>query len=123
MRLFLNKKGDIPITILVIGVVSVCIFTLYSFIFSINQQSESFIGAGIIETIYSAQEEMWLDKSLNLGQYSDNQLFELRDSYGAVNLNVDRTNKIINGNYTSQAGKWIFKKDKVLLDIEYKYSD
>jgi len=119
----INKRGDIPITILVIGVVAVCIFTLYSFIFSINQQSESFIGAGTIETIYSVQEELWLDKSLNLGQYVDNPSYEFEDGNGLLVLKIDRGNKIVKGNYTSQAGYWIFKKDKVLFKIEYKYVD
>ena len=52
-----NKRGDIPITILVIGVVAVCFLTIFIFLNSENKKKENFVGPGLIETIYSMQEE------------------------------------------------------------------
>ena len=48
----MNRKGDIPITILVIGVIAVCILTIFSFMMSKSDIDETFVGAGLIETIY-----------------------------------------------------------------------
>ena len=42
MKKKMNKKGDIPVTILVLGVVLVCILTIASFYFSIIKISKNF---------------------------------------------------------------------------------
>jgi hypothetical protein len=115
-----NKKGDIPITILVIGVIAVCILTLYSFSFSLRLQHKNFAGPGLIETIYSIQEELWLDKTKNFGQYGDYGNFEFNKE-GKVAVSIDRRNKIINGNYSASQG-FFTKKDNVVVEIRYDYN-
>lgn len=45
----MNKKGDLPVTILVIGVLAVCAFAIFSFIYSSSQISKSFVGLEVIE--------------------------------------------------------------------------
>jgi hypothetical protein len=44
-----DKRGDLPLTILVIGVFAVCTLAIFSFIYSSHQINASFIGVEIIE--------------------------------------------------------------------------
>lgn len=100
-----NKRGDIPITILVIGVVGVCILTIFSFINFSGHTRETFVGPGLIETIYSIQEE---------NNLKNIQSFQEVVGYEGYNLKIifDENNQFpINGTYT--------KKGKVLVSIEY----
>jgi hypothetical protein len=53
-----NKKADISITILVLGVVAISILTIFSFINSRDNIEEDFLGIGLIETINSIEEEI-----------------------------------------------------------------
>ena len=105
-----NRKGDIPITILVAGVIAVCILTLFSFYYSTNKQKETFVGPGLIETIYSLQEEQQLNipnfqKPITKGVYSVKITFDETSGkfYGEFNL--------ING--------YVNKKEKNLISVEY----
>lgn len=54
----MNKRADIPITILVIGIVALCILTVVSSLYMKSQQDKSFIGIGLIETMLSIKEEV-----------------------------------------------------------------
>ena len=45
----MNNKGDLPVTILVIGVLAVCAFAIFSFIYSSFQISKSFVGLELVE--------------------------------------------------------------------------
>ncbi|MDD5589011.1 MAG: hypothetical protein PHP92_03050, partial [Candidatus Nanoarchaeia archaeon] len=50
-KILKNKKGDISITILVIGVFLVCGIATFSFINSMIQTRNSFVGIGMVEKI------------------------------------------------------------------------
>jgi len=52
-----NRRGDIPITILTIGVVLVCAIALASFFLSTVRMRSSFVGIGMIEQLNSQIEE------------------------------------------------------------------
>jgi hypothetical protein len=52
-----NKKGDIPMTILVVGVVLVCAIALVSFFSSTIKMRNSFVGIGLVEQLNSQIEE------------------------------------------------------------------
>ena len=106
----MNKKGDIPITILVIGVIAVCILTIFSFMLLKSDIDKTFVGAGLIETIYSLQEEQQLNipgfqKPVSKGVYSVKITFDENSGkfYGEFNL--------ITGGFS--------KKPKTLVSIEY----
>jgi hypothetical protein len=45
----MNKKGDLPVTVLVIGVFGVCILALLSFFYSSFQVQKSLVGIDIME--------------------------------------------------------------------------
>jgi hypothetical protein len=56
-KFFQNRRGDIPITILVIGVLMVCSLALFSFFSSTVKIRNSFVGIGLIEAMNSQIEE------------------------------------------------------------------
>ena len=45
----MNKRGDLPVTILIIGVFGVCILAIFSFVYSSYKIHTSFIGVEIME--------------------------------------------------------------------------
>ncbi|MEX0920820.1 MAG: hypothetical protein WDZ62_00995 [Candidatus Pacearchaeota archaeon] len=53
-----NKRGDIPITILVIGVLAVCGLALLSFYLSDKKVSENFLNQGILEKAIVLEEKI-----------------------------------------------------------------
>ncbi len=55
--IFREKRGDIPITILTIGVVLVCAIALFSFFSSTIKMRNSFVGIGLVEQLNSQIEE------------------------------------------------------------------
>ena len=59
-----NKKGNIPITILVIGVVAICVLALGSFVFSSFKLNKSF-SLGVFEDIQSDVENFYFYKTQN----------------------------------------------------------
>ncbi len=44
-----NKRGDIPVTVLIIGVFGVCILAILSFVASSYRINKSFVGVEIME--------------------------------------------------------------------------
>tara|TARA_Y100000034_G_scaffold101437_1_gene125754 strand:- start:540 stop:875 length:336 start_codon:yes stop_codon:yes gene_type:complete len=59
-----NKHGDIPVTILVIGVFAICIMAIFSFFYSTSNIKENFVGIGLIENINSIEEEIRFYESI-----------------------------------------------------------
>jgi len=60
-----SKKGDIPITILVIGVFAVCSLALLSFFNSTIQTRNSFVGIDLMEKINLQIEEYNTNKQID----------------------------------------------------------
>ncbi len=56
-----NKKGDIPLTVLIIGVFAVCILAVFSFIYVSYKINKSFVGIEIMEKANAQIEENQLD--------------------------------------------------------------
>jgi hypothetical protein len=65
----MNKKGDIPVTILVILVIAICGFALYSFISSTNHIRNSFVGIGLTEKLNSQVEQNIFNNQNPAGLY------------------------------------------------------
>ena len=70
----INKKADISITILVLGVVAICILTIFSFVGVKNKINEDFLGIGLIETMNSIEEEInfYGETDFESGDYKNN---------------------------------------------------
>ena len=53
----MNRKGDVPVTILVIGVFVVCMLAMFIFFISSLQTSSDFVNVGLIEKVSSRMEQ------------------------------------------------------------------
>ena len=58
MKIKMNRRGDIPVTILVLLVVLICILAITSFIFSNQSIQNSFVGPGLVTTVVSFADQM-----------------------------------------------------------------
>lgn len=73
----MNKKGDVPIVILVIGIILICCTAILSFFISSIKIRNSFIGIELTEELNSKIEEkifngedpsgLYLEKKINKG--------------------------------------------------------
>jgi len=129
-----NKRGDIPVTILVIGVVAICGLAIFSFIDSADKIQESFVGPGLIENILEIKEEMrfeekdfsgfeWKaftsDHEISFNDIKSNgnsimspfTLAKAKNQRGQIAINVD--GDLIKGTYRDRT------KDKLLVYVEY----
>jgi hypothetical protein len=67
----MNKRGDIPLTILVIGVFAVCTLALISFIYSSYLINKAFVGVEIMEKANiqiesHSTDHLYLDKKVTV---------------------------------------------------------
>jgi hypothetical protein len=62
-RITKNKKADIPIVVLVLGVFFICMMVLGSFYFFQNRMDRTFIGTGIIEKAIVIEDKYYFYKS------------------------------------------------------------
>jgi len=106
----MNRKGDISITILVLGVVALCFLTIFSFItFGINF-SESFAGVGLIETMEAFDEEKSFFERTDFLRIGG-------ENFEQENLNVSvRDGKLIGEVYDEGL---FFGEDRRLVRVEY----
>ena len=73
----MNKRGDVPITILVIGVFTVCALALFTFFVADFKMSNSFVGLKIMEEMNSDIDEYLFYKNGGKDEGSLNQLFSV----------------------------------------------
>ena len=70
-----SRKGDIPITILVIGVLAVCIIAIFTFYFSSRAMANNFDSIGIVEKAAVMKEEITFYKTLGFSENEITQIF------------------------------------------------
>ncbi len=79
-NLLKNKRGDIPITILVIGILAICILAIFSFYSSDRNVKDDFSSVGIIEKVLIAKEKISLyNKSLEFTQDEIEEIFNIKE--------------------------------------------
>jgi len=106
-----NKKGDIPVTILVIGVVAICILAILSFLSSSFNFSHSFAGISEIEEMNSKIDEYYFYKNAGL---SDEEIHEILDiEEGALYIRENSTK-------FSPGFNLNWKKEKFLFSVKYE---
>ena len=68
-----NKRADIPVTILILGIVTICTLTITSFLRVSLREKQEFYGIGLIETVLSVEEEFAFYKinSISDASYED----------------------------------------------------
>ena len=64
-----NRRGDIPVTILVLGVVAICAMAIASFLISNNNIRNSFVGIGLVEQMNSQIENKTFNNENPTGLY------------------------------------------------------
>ncbi len=74
-----DKRGDIPITILVIGIVAICIMAIFSFYFSDRRVKEDLNNIGIIETAAVMKEKISLYRNLGFSEEEIKKEFGIKD--------------------------------------------
>lgn len=92
----MNRKGDIPITILVLGVVGICILAILSFSFSIGSGRVALAGPSLINDVVFVSEQIgfYEDREINFDVLTKNVFgFGLHEN---PNLKITETD---DGNY------------------------
>jgi len=113
-----NKRGDIPITILVIGVFAICVLAILSFNFANSKIVERFVGIGLIETINSVAKEINTQTFLTPATSS---FKEINYQMKGGKIEVDLNGNIIIGKWSISSG-WFFNRGwKELIKVEYKF--
>ena len=111
----MNKKGDISIVILVIGIIAVCFLAIFSFVKLNDKISDDFLGIGLIETMNSIEEEQdFYDETNFDGNYGN--LFER----GNVKIKINDEN--VNGVYIVKEIGFLnlfSPEEKTIVNITY----
>ena len=80
MKILKNKRGDIPITILVIGVLAICALTIFSFYSSNRSFKNTLDSIDVIEKILIEKEKISLyEKSLEFTQEEIEEIFNIKE--------------------------------------------
>ncbi|MBM3228290.1 hypothetical protein FJZ20_00155 [Candidatus Pacearchaeota archaeon] len=73
-----NKRGDISITILVMGILAICIVAILSFSISSKSPKSDFTPSGIIEEALIIKEKINLYSSLGFDESEIIQIFDIK---------------------------------------------
>jgi len=115
-NLIKNKKADIPIVILVLGILASCTLIFLLFINNSQKLKDSFVGPGIIETILSYQEEANYDEMISGGKFKE--IVEFSENAGMLSsiakLKINHPDGHIQGEVLDLKGK-------MLVSVEYLY--
>lgn len=63
-KILKEKKADIPITILVLGVLIICVLAIVSFVISKNKNEKNLLGVEVIEAVNSDAEKFYFYRNL-----------------------------------------------------------
>jgi len=109
----INKKGDLPITILVIGVFALCGFALLTFFISDFQASNSFVGLSIIQKVNSNADEYLFYKNNGMSEDQLNIFFDITEKYGRKYFYEEK--------FETKGGFLFFGgKETLLFSVEYQ---
>jgi len=125
-----NKKADVPVMILVLGVLAICGVVLLSFELSMSRFQEDFIGVGVVETARAVAEEIKIDEEKNFGQFPKPEYTikkkdrEVRIRTGKLLVEVDYV--IFKGNKLWSLFKGLFggaqRKEIILASVRYDFT-
>ena len=109
-----SKKGDIPITILVIGVFMICALALLSFYSSNIEFGSSFYGIASMGKINGKINEYYFYKNLGIDEKKIKEIIDIKE---------DNLGKYILIEEKIEEKKFIFIKysEKVLFSVRYNF--
>lgn len=103
-----NKKGDIPIVVLVIGVVVICILTIVSFSFVVFTLNNSFYGINLMEEMNLIIEEYAFYKNLGMSHIEISKMLEQKvNDYGSNYI------------YLEEMGAFFGDLDEIMFSVKY----
>ncbi len=112
-RITKNKKADIPIVVLVLGVFFICMMVLSSFYLFKNRMNRTFVGTGIIEKAVAIEDKYYFYK--NTGKFSEQEIEDIlriqRDEFGNKYVFIEKK--------SIQGFLGIFGKEKVVASVIY----
>ncbi len=76
-----NKKGDLPVTLFVIGIFAVCGFALLTFFISDFKTTNSFVGLSVLQKINSNADEYLFYKNHGMSEGMLSTLFNITEEY------------------------------------------
>ena len=74
-----NKHGDIPVTILVIGVLAICAMAIFSFYFSDRGVKNDFIVIEAVEKASILKEKISFYENISMSEEEIKELFNIQD--------------------------------------------
>lgn len=74
-----NKRGDLPVTLLVIGVILICSLALFSFFYSSFYVGQSLVGVSQIEELNSKIDQYYFYKEMGVAEEQINLALEIED--------------------------------------------
>ena len=109
----INKKGDIGITLLVVGTFAICTFALLTFFTSNFSTSNSFGGLSSVNQLNSMVEENNFYKAMEINKDVRKTFFELEEIEGKTKFYLEK-----------KAKKFVILSDKMKLifSVEYPFS-
>ncbi len=85
-----SKRGDLPVTLLVIGIFALCGFALLTFFISDFKTTNSFVGVEILEKVNSFADEYSFYKNSGMSQEDLESLFDLKEEYGRKYFHAEK---------------------------------
>ncbi|MBU1252291.1 MAG: hypothetical protein KJ905_01670 [Nanoarchaeota archaeon] len=73
-----NKRGDIPITILVIGILAICTLTIFSFYTSSSKVKSGFDSVGIVNRAVIEMQKISLYSELGFSETEIESIFDIK---------------------------------------------
>lgn len=116
----MNKKGDISIVILVIGIIAICFLAILSFVKLNENINDNFLGIGLIETMNSVEEEFNFYEGENEFSGDYGNVFEREGFFGKIKININDEN--VNGIYIAKRTGFfsLFSpEEKTIVNITY----
>lgn len=115
MSIIKNKKADIPVAILVIGVFAICTLAILSFNLSLSKNAFSTVGPSVIEDVKSIEEKILFYKSQNIN--FESLLNSKKDDGGNFDLEVKKE-----GNSYIIIEKFENSKTGLVFKVEYTFN-
>ncbi len=92
------KKGDIPITLLVIEVLALCLLATFSFYISDRASKNTFNMADVVEKIGLQKEKMSVYKELGMNQDEIDRIFGVKEDVQGKYLQFEQENILVRYN-------------------------
>ncbi|MDO8528868.1 MAG: hypothetical protein Q7S06_03180 [Nanoarchaeota archaeon] len=106
-----NKKGDIPIVVLVLGVFFICMMVLGSFFFFQNRINRTFVGTGIIEKAIAVEDKYYFYKSTE--KFSEQDIEEI------LGIQIEEGRRYIFIEEKTRQGIFGLGEEKVVAYVKY----